>query len=47
MITRDFNSFPDHRLNFFGFLKAVIKNAFAGFYNYYFFIYTILFLIIL
>lgn len=29
MITRDFNSNPDHRINFFGFLKAVINHAFA------------------
>jgi len=33
MITRDFNSYPDHRLNFFAFLKAVIKHAFIGKYN--------------
>lgn len=33
MITRDFNSNPDHRLNFFGFLKAVINHAFVGINN--------------
>ena len=30
MITIDFNSYPDHRMNFFNFLKAIINNAFAG-----------------
>jgi hypothetical protein len=30
MITTDFNSNPDHRINFFGFLKAVINHAFVG-----------------
>ena len=29
MITKDFNSFPDHRVNFFEFLKTVINNAFV------------------
>lgn len=28
MITRDFQSYPDHRLNFFTFLRAVISYAF-------------------
>lgn len=30
MITIDFNSYPDHRMNFFNFLKAIINNAFDG-----------------
>lgn len=30
MITRDFHSYPDHRRNFFTFLKAVINNAFIA-----------------
>ena len=32
MITFDFNSFPDHRYNFFVFLKVIIKNAFNSNY---------------
>lgn len=28
MISKDFESFPDHRLNFFKFLKAGVKNCF-------------------
>lgn len=30
MISADFNSFPDHRVNFFEFLKAVVSNCFTG-----------------
>ena len=33
MITKDFNSFPDHRYNFFVFLKVIIKNAFNSNYS--------------
>lgn len=28
MITKDFNSYPDHRINFFIFLKFAVKNCF-------------------
>jgi exportin-1 len=30
MISQDFNSFPDHRVNFFYFLKSVVNNAIEG-----------------
>lgn len=37
MITRDFQSYPDHRMNFFTFLRAVINYAFeCKFYFLYF-----------
>ena len=33
MITRDFQSYPDHRMNFFTFLKAVINSAFESLFS--------------
>lgn len=33
MITRDFQSYPDHRMNFFTFLRAVINHAFESLFS--------------